>query len=182
MEMTELEKEYYNWLIQLVCPVKAKRQKYSKVLQVLYNREFYYYIPMDANREGRAIDFRYRFGCDMGYPNRVIADEIDIRPATVLEVMVETAVTMEETIMQDDDYGNRTDIWFWDMMTSLKLDMMTNDIFNEAMANDIITRLLERDYEENGEGGLFTVRRPFSDMRDVPIWAQANWYINEYRE
>lgn len=179
MAMTELEKEYYDWLVQLVCPTKVKRQKYSKVLKALYDREFYYYILMDENCEGRAVNFRYRFGYEHGISDHIIGKEIDICPARVLEVMVELSCNIEENIMQDDTYGDRTSKWFWDMMDSLGLGKATNDIYDDYITNEIITNFLERDYDENGRGGLFTVRKPFSDMREVPIWAQANWYLNE---
>lgn len=37
---------------------------------------------------------------------------------------------------------------------------------------------MEREYERNGEGGLFTVNNG-RDMRTTEIWYQMNYYLSE---
>ena len=177
--MNDLDSKYYNWLVQLVCPDRRIGEDYRYILQHLYSVNFRYVLPMDANREEHATNFRYRFGDENGYEQYEIANELDYRPASILEIMVELAVRIEETIMQDDEYGDRTSIWFWDMMYSLGLDHMTNSKYDEKEADYVISRLLDRDYAPNGKGGLFTVNDPYEDMRYVHIWAQAQWYLEQ---
>ena len=40
---------------------------------------------------------------------------------------------------------------------------------------------LNRDYGRDGKGGLFTIEHCRYDMRDIEIWYQANWYLDNIR-
>mgnify|MGYP003235589453 FL=1 len=88
------------------------------------------------------------------------------------------AIRCEETIMDDPSIGDRTQQWFWGMITNLGLGSMTDSRFDRDAANDILERFLDREYEPDGKGGLFTVRNCDSDLRDVEIWYQMCWYLN----
>lgn len=65
------------------------------------------------------------------------------------------------------------------MINSLGLDRMDDLRFDEDYTNSIIIRFLNRKYERNGKGGLFTIKRPDLDLRTVEIWYQMSWYLNE---
>ena len=80
--------------------------------------------------------------------------------------------------MCDPDKGDRTTQWFWAMITSLGLSSMTDYNYNEWLVNDVITRFLNREYDQNGKGGLFTIRRWDRDARDAEIWHQLLAYCN----
>ena len=95
-------------------------------------------------------------------------------------MMVALSLRCEEQIMRDYDIGDRTCVWFWGMIRSLGLEEMEDRYFQEKAADYIIQRFLDRGYKSNGEWGLFTVRNPRRDMRDVEIWYQMCWYLNEY--
>ena len=56
---------------------------------------------------------------------------------------------------------------------------MTDAKFDEDYANEVIGRFLNRQYERNGEGGLFTVEHCNRDLRTVEIWYQMCWYLDE---
>lgn len=58
---------------------------------------------------------------------------------------------------------------------------LLNDSYNKAYAIDVIRRFLNRDYERDGKGGLFTIEHCRYDMRDIEIWYQANWYLDNVR-
>ena len=76
--------------------------------------------------------------------------------------------------------GDRTSVWFMDMLKSLDLDKLTDDKFDEAEADNKVFKFLERKYERNGKGGLFTINdKPDKDLRNVEIWYQAMWYLND---
>jgi hypothetical protein len=93
-------------------------------------------------------------------------------------MLVALALRCEENIMDDPDMGNRTGQWFWIMISNLGLGAMRDSRFNERRAEVVIDRLLSRDYEPDGEGGLFTVKGCKHDMRTVEIWHQMCWYLN----
>lgn len=80
--------------------------------------------------------------------------------------------------MDDPAYGNRTSQWFWGMIVSLGLGGMTDAIFDRDYVEECLTRFLNREYERNGKGGLFTVKGTRRDMRKMEIWYQLNAYLN----
>jgi hypothetical protein len=93
-------------------------------------------------------------------------------------MMTALAVRCEETIMDDALFGNRTGQWFWGMIHNLGLSPMTDSNFDKEYVDEVITRFLNREYEPNGKGGLFTVRHCNRDMRTVEIWCQLSWYLD----
>jgi hypothetical protein len=94
-------------------------------------------------------------------------------------MMIALAIRCEES-MDNPAKGDRTSQWFWAMITNLGLGSMSDGNFNEHMVNDIITCLLDREYEPDGRGGLFTIRDCEKDLRDVEIFHQLCWYINSF--
>jgi hypothetical protein len=95
-------------------------------------------------------------------------------------MMVALAIRCEERIMKDPMKGDRTAQWFWGMISSLGLGGMTDYNFNEWVVADVIGRFLRREYDSDGKGGLFTIKRWDRDARDVEIWHQLLAYCNEF--
>lgn len=180
MQRNETNDFYFEWMCSLVC--KAYRnggRKYRKLLECLNNIDFRYTIPMDGNREADGIDLRYRFGYEKHIRDYIIARYLDDHPCSVLEMMVALAQRCEETIMDDPEIGDRTGKWFWDMIKSLGLECMTDDYFDETYIRERVEKFLDHQYSYQGDGGLFFVRHPAADMRNVEIWTQLSWYLNE---
>ena len=174
-----LENEYFEWMCTLICGGRRdKRSTYQKLLTYLNNRDFVYILEMDGNRAEDGVDLRYRFGYENKYAYPVIAHYLDNRPCSILEMMVALAFRCEEHIMGDTDIGDRTGQWFWDMVDSLGLASLTDRAFDQRHADAIVDRFLNREYERNGAGGLFTVKRSQRDMRTVEIWYQMHSYLN----
>ena len=94
--------------------------------------------------------------------------------------MIALAIRIEETMMDDPRYGDRTNQWFWLMMSNLGLKYMTDDVFDEVKANDIIYTFLERQYSPDGKGGLFYIRNCEEDLTQIEIGTQVNWYLNKF--
>lgn len=139
----------------------------------LHNIEFTWFIPHDDNRADDGIQLRRRYALAM---EDVRLARCLTGPCSVLEMMVALASRCEE-IMDDALMGNRTGQWFWGMIHNLGLSPMTDSKFNRDTVDDIIARLLNREYEPDGRGGLFTVRHCTHDMRTVEIWCQLSWYL-----
>lgn len=165
---------YFDWMVKL-CGGEKRR----KLLGLLDSISFTYIIPLDANRYEDGIDLRYRFAYERGIPEKEIHSTIDRRPCSVLEMMVALAVRCEETIMSDPEYGDRTNVWFNEMLKSLGFDWMYDDNFRREYCVDHIYRFLNRDYKPSGEGGLFALNDGH-DLRKIEIWYQAMWYLTSY--
>ena len=181
MVRDELINDYYNWICGIVCETKAKQCNFSKLLSYLHSVQFDYIIGRDGNRAEDGMDLRYRFGYENKINQVAIADILDDRPCSVLEMMVALAVRMEDHIMYDPDKGNQQSHWFWVMFDNLGLQPMTNSRFEEHRADiyDIVDRLNYREYEPDGTGGLFVTTDPTKNMLEEEIWYQMMEYLKE---
>lgn len=177
--MVNIENDYFNWLYEIVCKDRKipKRLSYRKLLMYLHNVDFTYSIPMDRNRERDGFRMRDRYIDEVGCSNGLMDDILD-KPCSVLEMMLALSIRCEETIMDNTEYGDRTSQWFWGMIGSMGLNSMTDTNFDRNYVKEVVEKFLDRDYEPNGKGGLFTIYNYERDLRDVEIWCQLNWYLN----
>lgn len=113
MTKNKLNDPYFEWMYRLVVDDRYSNKSYRRLFYKLHDTEFAYTIPMDGNRAEDGIELRYRFGREQGYRDAVIANCLDIRPCSILEMMIALAIRCEEHIMEDPDIGNRTVQWFW---------------------------------------------------------------------
>lgn len=175
--MNNIEKDYFNWLCDKVLDDESNI-KYDKLMSHLYDSIFIPTLKMDSNRAADGKDLRYRFGID----NNLSTGDLkflDVNAkCNMLEMMVALSIRCEETIMTDEKYGDRTGMWFWNMIVSLGLGTMDDSRFNEKYANVVIDRFMNREYKRNGEGGLFTIDGVSRDMRTIEIWYQMCWYLD----
>lgn len=183
MTLDELREAYFDWMYRFVVDEAENTtptSSYRTLLRYLYSVDFTYSHPMDGNRAEDGIRLRYLFADDQGFTDyRPIAAALDNRPCSVLEMMLALAIRCEQTIMINDDFGDRTGQWFWNMILSLGLNMMTDAHFDEQYVEDVVDRFLNREYDRNGKGGLYTVEHCTKDMRKLEIWYQMCMYLNE---
>ena len=178
MMREELNHRYFDWMWHLVCDDEYSKVSYRKLLTHLHELEFTYILPMDENRFADGIDLRYKFGYYCHYEDPIIATYLDDKPCSVLEMMVALSIRCED-IMDDPEIGDRTGQWFWNMIVNLGLGRMNDRYFDEDYVDDVIYTFLNREYEYDGTGGLFTVKNTNTDMRNVEIWHQMCWSLNE---
>lgn len=179
----ELNDLYLNWMYQLVDDsVYTNGKSYLDLFYLLRDIPFTYELEMDKNRLDDGLDLRYRFGEYVNYSRTTINRYFKHELCSVLEMMIALAIRLEEHIMYDSEFGDRTAKWFWSMIDSLGLSCMDDSNFDEEYSYDAIMRWLDRDYESNGEGGLFTIEKTNFDLREVEIWYQACWYLNQFKE
>lgn len=178
---TAVTNEYFEWMYQLVCGKKtAKYLPYRKLLVQLHDRPFIARLRLDENRMADGVDLRYRFGCERGYNNNTdIQSVFSNNPCSILEMMVALSLRMEEHIMSDPAIGDRTGKWFWGMIDNLGLHKMTSRNYDPKYIDDVLTRFLDRQYQPNGLGGLFTIHDRGVDCRTTEIWYQMCWYLDE---
>lgn len=180
--MRNIRDEYFEWLFRLVCGKRySKRVSYRELLTRLFNTEFRYLILKDRNRAEDGMDLRYRFALSQYRYDSYVQDNIMHiidGPCNVLEMMIALSIRCEENIMDDPTIGDRTGQWFWGMIVNLGLGSMTDDRFDSYFVDETIDRFLDRQYEPNGKGGLFTINHCDRDLRDVEIWYQLCYYLD----
>lgn len=171
--------EYCTWLVNYIAG-----EQYLKLLELLHEIEFFWSVNYDENRAKDGIDLRYRFYTEHGVP---YSDYISEYPCSVFEMLVGLAIAIENFIMYDPMYGDRTPEWFWLMVNNLGIAFSDRD-FNgtrkrsNAMRVDIrrrVDNMMTHNYDPHGNGSLFPVRETDEDMRRIELWDQANIYAIE---
>ena len=174
-----LEKYFY-WIRDKIVGEDPALREYSRLLKQLFDIPFYY-IPgsRDENRSADGLGLRKSF---MEEFNVCPYDAIK-KPCSVLEVMAALAIRCDDQIMWDDDIGSRASDWFFIMIDNLGLFNMRNESYDEKYVDYVIDSMMNHEYKQNGEGGLFITRDESFDMRNKEIWAQMCKYLteNDYR-
>lgn len=175
---SSLSDDYYFWLLDIIDSIAYPDEKYSEVLEKLYETEFYDLVPNDINRAEDGYELRGRFASEIGEHEYYVMDAL-YKGCSVLEVMIALAMRWEENIAWDPDYGDRTYKWFWIMMDNLGLTFYDDEKYDETEVENILQSFLERKYCTDGRGGLFRINNPNIDMTKVEIWLQMNYYFDE---
>lgn len=171
-----LDETYLQWLYRQVADPAERRasRSYWNLLRQMYTHEFVWLIPNDDNRveDGRAL--RREFVSAMGYRS-VDRNWLELGCST-LEVLI----ALSRWLSFEADEGEPAD-WFWHMMRNLGLNVW-NDRRHIPVEDveDVLDRLMWRQYEPTGEGGLFPLSYPSEDQRKVEIWYQLNAYLIEH--
>lgn len=181
--MTERE-SYYWWMLEIPSGRDHIRASdipnWQKLFRKLDSVIFVSHNEDDDNRVEDALDLRAQWYIDVNHIDPWREYEFDKTKwgePTVLEIMTALAIRMEESIMGDEAYGDRTGQWFWNMIVSLGLGGLTDHFFDESYVDNILQRFMNREYEPNGKGSLFTVFGR-NDMRDLSIWQEMCEYLN----
>ena len=171
---------YFDWLCDII-QVDKMNCSWRLLMKDLYQRPFYSLIEHDENRASDGLELREEYMHDMWYP-----DDVEIEgECSVLEMLIGLARRMdyETSDPYDDNSTDHTVYWFWEMIDNLGLIAFDDDSYFELGGIDnvdnIVDRFLERDYEYDGEGGLFPLVKSTKDQRDVEIWSQMSAYLLE---
>ena len=179
MTRDDVLNQYFEWIFDMVCGMRfAEDISFRKLLSHLHNTEFRYSIPNDKSRAREGENLRHRFALTQmpDVPEYEILD-ILAGPCSVLEMMVALAIYAEEHIMSNPQIGNRVGQWFWNMVVNLGLGDQMDNRFDRRYVDTVLRRFLDRKYDPNGKGGLFTIRNCDRDLRKVEIFYQLCWYL-----
>ena len=90
--------------------------------------------------------------------------------------------------MSDEGRGDRTHIWFWEMLANLGLDEFSDASFEEPFGRDmariervhkICNNWMYRKFNYRGYGSPFPLMNPKRDQREQHIIDQMNDYVLE---
>lgn len=175
----QVKEDYFNWLYDIVCSSRVNYSvSYEKMFHYMHQKEFIFIIENDINRAKDGTNLRYRYATLRNDEN--IFEILNNEPCSILEMMVAIAIRCEENIMTNIEYGDRTTQWFWNMMSNIGISFMTDDRYDEIFLENKLNILLKRQYRPDGKGGLFYIRNCKDDLRNVEIWTQLCWYLNNF--
>lgn len=169
-----LDETYFVWLYSQVGSVKNRNRAktYWELLRLLYQKEFMWSNPMDANRAQDGKDLRYHFRDETG---------TDLNDNGWLDYgcsMLELLVALSAKLAFEGE-GEVQD-WFWDLIDNLGLTGCTDaNPPDPNIIEEILDKVIRREYAPNGAGGLFPLAHSHEDQRDVEIWYQAQAYLLE---
>lgn len=185
MYSCDMTNEYYAWLLDFInLSDKFNGKTHERTIGILNNREFVWSVNNDDNRAYDGLDLRLLFAYEYEYPLDFWYGYLPDY-CSVLEMMVALARRCEIEIMRDPDYGDRTAVWFWDMMKNLGLDYYNNSVYDEnpvkcrAEIEKILDIFLGRKYGRDGFGNIFTTKNPKIRMNVTEIWYQLQFYVEE---
>lgn len=171
-----LDELYFEWLYSQVSSVKLKnpQRTYWKLLRILFTHEFVWIIPNDDNRCEDGKDLRYDFlrckGMEPEDAGRLWLDE----DCSMLELLI--GLSRRLAFDTNADEGE----WFWELLENIGLHEYNDSVhIPEQHVKAMLDRVIWRTYRRNGHGGLFPLRRPREDQRDVELWYQLNAYLIE---
>lgn len=185
MTQEDILSDYFKWLTNIVYDdsyAMEASESYKSLLLHLFTYPFAYILPMDESREKDGLRLRSQYLNERHVNANEFIAQTKYRPCSILEMMIALADKCETNIMADQDQGDRTSVWFWNMIISLGLNHMTDDKYDPDMVTDILDRFLSRTYAPNGEGGLFIIHNPSIDMRSTEIWYQMCYYLMEFSD
>lgn len=179
-------RNYYVWLMDKIHI--REHSENTEMVAVLFDREYLWFLENDDNRAEEGLDLRDQYEQETGYPISEYK-EIGLNiPCSVLEMLIGLAQAIENNVMYDPERGNRTHIWFWEMVRNLGLDKATDDEilgrgrFGVAYIDGILDRWLAREFDSDGVGSPFPLSNCgdfVKNQRETELWFQAMNYLNE---
>lgn len=161
-----IDYEYYEWLVS---EIRVPRNKtYNDLFNRMHNLEFVWTVPHDDNRLQDGLDLRVEF-------LNGATSRLTLNAATTLEVLVALSRRLAFTA------GGEAPYWAWQLVKNLKL-AKAHDPWTERKAQsveEILERLIWRQYQYDGSGGFFPLQYPKEDQTRVEIWYQMQAYVIE---
>ena len=173
---------YFIWLYNQVAPTRGSPGygDYANLFKILHGKKFYSLVEHDENRGTDGSALRDEFAAETGLNQ---ADILLTGDATLLEVMVSMARRMSY-YMEGFVSDNRPERWFHEMLENLNLLKYTDSVIESRtdykyLIDDILERLLARQYSSAGVGGLFPLWKKGQDQRNIEVWDQCQQYLYE---
>lgn len=167
--MTEpIEEAYFNWLC---AKVLDNRNIYIDLLRLLHSTEFVWVVHGDHNRGADGVELREDFIRESRFASEF---EWEQAGCSIFEMLL--AFAKRAAFQTSEPVKN----WFWEFMTNLGLSELRNLSEEDVIfVQEVLEHLIWRSYEPNGYGGMFPLRWPKRDQREVEIWYQFCEYVDE---
>lgn len=171
-----LDEQFLSWLYSQVGSVKQRNRSRThwSLARQLYMTEFIWFIPNDDNRLEDGRNLRYEFldtqRIENPDPNWLGMD------CSMLEMLI--ALARQLAFLAD----GATDVWFWHLIEQMDLEQYNDKNYDETAKrriNRACERIIWRTYSPSGRGGLFPLRRPQEDQREIELWYQLSAYLLE---
>ena len=177
--MEPLDERYFVWLYSLVADpsIQDPESTYWRLLKQLYEKPFVWFVSRDDNRVENGKELRSEFLRQEGLQrNEVDPHWIDIG-CSFLELMVAMSGRLRFQIDPDSSLA----YWFWEeLMANIGLhDFNDASNWEHCDVDEVLNRVIFRQYEPDGNGGFFPLKHPEQDQRGLELWHQLDAYVIE---
>ena len=181
---------YEKWLMALV---QADEERFSCLCHILHDMSFIPMLEMDENRCEDGLGLRIEYA-EMTSENSMeedavidmLDDALGAGECTMLELMTTLAERLRYE-MTDSQYEAGTGKWFMEMLVNVGLNQFDNRTLEDdprgvslADVQRRVYAVIFREYDINGEGGLFPLSWSRGDQRKTELLIQLNNYIEDH--
>jgi hypothetical protein len=174
-----IQEAYFEYLYHLMYDIwdYKSSESYISVCWCLHNVDFLALVDYDENRIADAAGLRNQFKDKAGSLGPAELTAIITPDCTVFEVLIALATRADFMV----PLGTR--VWFQLFLENLGLDTWSDEKCSVSTwpIERTINNFNNRDYRPNGKGGIFPLRQPKQDQRDVELWYQMGAYMTENR-
>jgi len=169
-----LDELYFRWLGCLVADPKITnpRDTHWRLLKLLYDKEFVWFVPHDGNRGEDGKDLRFEFIDSEGL------QDVDHGWMNLGCSMLEMLIALSRKLAFNAE--GEPSGWFWRMIENVGLiGFKDRKRYADEAVDDVLERLIWRGYDYSGDGGLFPLRCADRDQRSIELWYQMSAYVSE---
>lgn len=168
-----LDELYLRWLYSQVADpdLNSPSRSYWKLCRQMYTTPYTWFIPNDDNRAEDGKNLRDEFAEEL---------DIEIHDQEWLDLdcsMLELILGLSRRLSFLGDGEPRE--WFWLLVDNLGIRFNDRRSYPPDEVEEVLNNVIWRTYKANGSGGLFPLRRPRGDQREVELWYQLNSYLLE---
>jgi hypothetical protein len=180
----DAENKYFWWLRYYGGVNLDPKNQYNLLLKRLFARPFMVKLSNDANRSYEALELRREYityelpaGDKLAFNNinrfKKTSTVSEIDTVSFLELLISLAIRGDD---MTEDVEKDTFFWFWNMIGSMGLAIMTDEIYELRGGDRYVDTILEkvnmRTYSRTGIGGLFPLPSSKVDQRKIELWYQ----------
>lgn len=165
------DQAFLAWLAPQIEP--NRRRNFDELLRIMHAKEFVFVLALDENRIQDAHDVRLEYFQAINMKPYVTTDLLG--PISVLEILI--ALSRRMSFITSSPPGD----WAWVLLQNLELNGYSGHIRRRwaEEIDDILERLIWRQYEPDGSGGFYPLAWPQEDQRNVELWYQMAAYLAE---
>jgi hypothetical protein len=171
-----MDETYFNWLYQKVRPdAMPQPLHYTKVCSLAHRIIFDWTVPNDDNRAAEGKELRDEFMQELGVDPPPDKEWMGL-DSSIFEMLVALARRCDFIVPIGFDG------WFDIFMGNLELENYNDSLYipsDSTRINRMLNKFNERRYRPDGKGGLFPLKHPKRDMREVELWYQMSAYMAE---
>lgn len=180
MSSETTENLYFEWLYGLVGAVRNRNPARTswKMAHKLHSTEFVWLRSNDDNRveDGKALRLEFLESEGLS-PDDVDQDWLTLG-CSMLEMLIALARHASFEDLRERGHGE----WFGIILHNLEIDDLTDSKYTaeqDRRLEEIMDRVIYRNYNPDGRGGLFPLRNPQEDQRRVELWYQMSAFLLE---